>query len=73
MKACIVKLSHIVSNRLILSPHHYLYDNGLEADLERCRKALASMQKTVETKEKNLEAYQQHIQSLIDSGVVIPL
>jgi len=73
MKACLVKLSHIVSNKLILSPHHYLYDNGLEADLERSRKALASLQKTVETKEKNLEAYHQHIQSLVDDGVVIPL
>ncbi len=73
MKAGIVRLSYIKSQQLRLDPGYYLIDERLYADLERSRKTLATLEKTVATKEANLAAHRRHVQELENKGLVIPL
>lgn len=73
MKAGIVRLSYIKSQQMRLDPGYYLGDSDLAAQLERSKKALASLEKSVATQEANLTAHRQHVQELEEQGLVIPL
>lgn len=73
MKAGIVRLSYVMSQQMRLDPGYYLIDERFYADLERSRKALATLEKTVATKEAKIAAHRRHVQELENQGLVIPL
>lgn len=56
-----------------LDPGYYLDDGTEAAHLERSKKALAALEKSVATQEANIAAHRQHVQELKEQGVVVPL
>lgn len=73
MKAGIVRLSYIQSQQMRLDAGYYLDNPSMYAQLERSKKALASLEKSVATQEAKIAAHRLYVQELKEQGLVIPL